>query len=283
MAERIVTLPVSVIRNETERPSPWTSERSPEGARPAATLIVMAEPVGAHEAAHVLMVQRAANMRFAANAVVFPGGAVDEADMALARRLSGRLAVEDAAARIAAIRETIEEAGIAVGLTDMLPEREVATLRAALHAGESLAVLLDRRGLSVELDALVPFTRWCPQRIVDRPRIFDTRFYVARAPDGAHLASVDETENVRLRWASARAMLADCAAGIEHAIFPTRRTLERLAQGRCVEEVMAFARGYAMEMITPWIEPRGGEPHLCIPEHLGYPVTSEPFAKAQRG
>jgi hypothetical protein len=34
--------------------------------------------------------------------------------------------------------------------------------------------------------------------------------------------------------------------------------------------------------ITPWIEARADGEHLCIPDDLGYPVTSEPLARAIR-
>ena len=37
-----------------------------------------------------------------------------------------------------------------------------------------------------------------------------------------------------------------------------------------------------MTKVTPWIEERGGEKLLCIPEGIGYPVTSEPLETARR-
>lgn len=266
------------------RPAPWTSEESPNGARPAATLILLRDQEDGSGPAQLLMLQRAATMRFAANALVFPGGALDEADRVLADRIAHGLAPEDAASRIAAIRESIEEAGIAVGLTDTITPDEVAGMRAALHAGTTLGELLDQHGFGLDLDALQPFARWCPQpRDKAIPRLFDTRFYVARAPGDDHVASADTTENVRLRWASAVEILADCDAGREEAIFPTRRNLERLAQAARFEDVLAFARAHPFEMVTPWSEERDGEWHLCIPDHLGYPVTSESFAKLKRG
>ena len=45
----------------------------------------------------------------------------------------------------------------------------------------------------------------------------------------------------------------------------------------------AQARAIPVRTITPYMEERDGEPHLCIPDDLGYPVTSEPITAALRG
>ena len=42
-------------------------------------------------------------------------------------------------------------------------------------------------------------------------------------------------------------------------------------------------RRFPVELITPWIEDRDGRSFLCIPGHLGYPVTSESFDRVRRG
>ncbi len=266
------------------QPEPWISEESPEGARAAATLIILRESAdgGAPEA---LMLQRSKAMRFAAGAIVFPGGRVDPADEALAAELAHDLTSQDAAARIAAIRETVEEAGVAIGLSPPPSPDVVDAMRAALHCGEGLGDLLALHGLVIDFAALVPFARWCPGRAerAGISRIFDTRFYVARAPDDAHLATADTTENIRLWWASAAEVIADCDAGRELVIFPTRRNLERLALGASHDAVVAHARAHPLEMVTPWNEMREGEMHLCIPVHLGYPVTSQAQGTIRRG
>src|SRR3546814_14236376 len=81
------------------------------------------------------------------------------------------------------VRETIEEAGIAVGL-DPLPDPDaLGRLRPGLNAHGSFADLLANEGLALDPDALIPFARWCPR--LAHVRIFDTRFYLARLPDGA--------------------------------------------------------------------------------------------------
>ncbi len=36
-------------------------------------------------------------------------------------------------------------------------------------------------------------------------------------------------------------------------------------------------------MVSPTIEKRDDGAHLCIPEGIGYPITSEPMDAVQRG
>lgn len=244
---------------------------------PAATLVIFREPPGGPP--ELLMVERAKAMAFAAGALVFPGGRIDPGDRALAADLGGD--PDDTAARIAAIRETIEEAGLPIGLSATPPTSALATLRTALHAGEPFAEALATAHASLDLDALVPFARWLPQH--PGMRIFDTRFYLARLPADAPAASVDATENVSLRWASAAQVLAEADAGRATIIYPTRRNLERLAQFGSFAQALAQAKAIPIRTITPWQEERGGRPHLCIPADLGYPVTSEPLGNAMRG
>src|SRR3546814_2600309 len=52
---------------------------------------------------------------FAAGAVVFPGGRVDPDDYRVARLHGFGIDEADGAARVAALRETLEETGLAVG------------------------------------------------------------------------------------------------------------------------------------------------------------------------
>lgn len=242
---------------------------------PAATLVLFRDGTGPPE---LLMVERAGGMAFAAGALVFPGGRIDPGDHALAATLGGG---DDTAARIAAIRETIEEVGLPIGL-DPLPDAvALGTLRAALHTGKAFDAALSAASVALDLSMLTPFARWCPRHA--HARIFDTRFYLAQLPAGAPDPVIDYTENVRLLWVGARDMLDLADAGRAHVIFPTRRNLERLARFASFAEAVADTRLYPVRTITPWMEDRDGEPHLCIPAGLGYPVTSEPVATALRG
>ena len=244
-------------------------------AIPAATLVVMRERGDGPP--ELLMVERTARMAFAGGAMVFPGGRIDDADRAFAQAYTE----PDAAFRIAAIRETLEESGIPVGLDPGLGHARASQLQAALHDGASFAELLGAHGLSLDLAALTPFARWKPA--FHQARIFDTIFFIAEAPAGdwRPMPQPGECENVE--WLSAREVLARVADGRASAIFPTIRNLERLARFDSIAAARADAAAHAIETITPWIADHDGEPHLFIPEGLGYPVTRESLASVRRG
>ncbi|WP_010216171.1 NUDIX hydrolase [Sphingomonas sp. PAMC 26621] len=240
---------------------------------PAATLVLFRAGAGAPE---LLFVERSRAMAFAGGALVFPGGRVDPGDRALATPYGGDS--DDVSARIAAIRETLEEVGVPVGLPP-LAATDLAAMRAALQAGVPLGTVLG--GLPLALDGLVPFSRWCPSHAP--ARIFDTRFYLVELPDGAPTPIVDDTENVRVFWATAQAVLDAADAGQATVIFPTRRNLERLAQFASFAAAAEDASRFPQRTVTPWVEDRAGVAHLCIPDDLGYPVTAEPMRDAVRG
>lgn len=253
---------------------------------PAATLVIFRD--AADGPPELLMVERAKAMVFAGGAMVFPGGRIDPGDYALAALHGGGSDDEEegeeegeTAARIAAVRETIEEAGLPIGLAEMPTADALIALRAALHDGTPFAQALADAGATLDLDALTPFARWRPAHA--HMRIFDTRFYLAQLPANAPCATVDETENVRLVWATAQKILDDADAGKLAIIFPTRRNLERLAQFGSFADAVAHADATPVVTITPWAEDRDGTEHLCIPADAGYPVTSEAVTSAMRG
>ena len=251
----------------------------PDGAIPAATLVIM-RPSESGGPAEILMVKRSTTMAFAAGAVVFPGGRVDPDDHEVARRHAAGIDPVDGAARVAALRETLEETGLAVGWPG-LAEQEVAEVRRALLGGTLLSDILAARDERIALESLVPFARWCPN--FKEARTFDTRFYAVAAPPHSHELTVEEAEHSHIFWASAAATLAMADRGEVSVIFPTRRNLERLALVPDFPGFSAHSGEYPVELITPWIEERDGQSHLCIPGHLGYPVTSEAFERVRRG
>jgi 8-oxo-dGTP pyrophosphatase MutT (NUDIX family) len=245
---------------------------------PAATLVLFRENAGGAD--EHLFVERAGTMSFAAGAIVFPGGRVDAGDERLALGFPD-LEPDDAAARVAAIRETIEEAGVAIGFDKVPDAALVETMRAQLIDGVPFADIIAAAGLTLDLSGLTCFARWCPK--LHQSRNYDTRFYVARLPEGAAAAVVDATENVRLFWGTAQSVLDAADAGRVQIIFPTRRNLERLAKLGAYDAVLAELAEIAPDKITPWIETRGDVRYLRIPDGLGYPVTEELLTAAVRG
>ena len=242
-------------------------------AIPAATLIVVREREA--RPPELLMVERSGRMAFAAGALVFPGGRIDDADRAL-----GNAAAIDPAA-VAAIRETIEEAAVPVGIAPT-PDGHVARLlQQSLVAERSLAELLVEHGLSLDPEALLPFARWVPK--FHAVRRFDTLFLVARCPAGEWEPRVIESECAGAAWLSAEEVRERDRAGEARLIFPTRRNLERIAQHSSFYEIRADALAHPIEPVTPWVEEVDGAAFITIPDHLGYPVTSERLEGLWRG
>jgi 8-oxo-dGTP pyrophosphatase MutT (NUDIX family) len=245
-------------------------------AIPAATLIVWRDPSPAEGGTpQILIVERSAGMAFAAGAIVFPGGRVDAADRVLAERLSH----PNEAAKITAIRETIEETAVipALGAVDPALGSE---LQRELLAGADFGELLNQHRLTIQLDALTSFARWMPA--FKQPRKFDTLFYIVSAPAGNWRPNPQPGECAAAEWASPTELLDRIEQGEASAIFPTKRNLERLASHLRFDDALADARAHSMETIIPWIEEIGGVRHVRIPEGRGYPIVSDPHATAYR-
>jgi 8-oxo-dGTP pyrophosphatase MutT (NUDIX family) len=242
-------------------------------AIPAATLILVREP--ASGLPELLMVERAGGMAFAAGALVFPGGRIDAAD----RQLAAEIGV--GAEAVAAIRETIEETAVPVGLWPLPDAATARVLQDDLVADRPFAELLRERGLELDPEALTPFARWVPR--FHAVRRFDTLFLVARCPAGEWQPRVIEGECPGAEWLSAAQALERDRSGEARLIFPTRRTLERLAQHHSFEAIRADALAHEIVPVTPWVEERDGERFITIPADLGYPVTQERLDSVWRG
>ena len=227
------------------------------------------------------MVQRAKEMRFAGGAAVFPGGRIDPEDGALAARLDPDSDIEVLAARIGGIRETLEETGLAIGLSNPVTGAEAAEARAMLLEQGALAPVVERFGWTLAPETLVPFARWCPKA----HGTFDTRFFLADLGTGAVDITVDATENTRLFWASAAEALRLAEAREISVIFPTRRNLDRLALFSSFDEARAHCEVTPLETVSPDVVMREGEKWLIIPDYRarGYPVEGEPLSNARRG
>ena len=262
--------------------SDTTRDSGPEGI-PAATIIIFRNaPDG--NAPEVLMTVRSRNMTFAGGMAVFPGGRVDPADYALGEAVAGAsgLSPDEAAHQIAAVRETLEETGLALGLAGAIDAASAAAARAMLAETTTLAPVLEAFGWRLDLAQITPFARWFPKNEAIA-RVYDTRFYLANLGTGAVDVSIDHAENTHLFWTSAQGALDAAAREEIKLIFPTRRNLERLALFASYEEARAQAEAIPVRTIMPQVVEQDGRSWLTILADAGYPVTGELLENVARG
>ena len=177
-----------------ERRVEGVSRRSPR-PRDAATLVLVRDGAGGPE---VLMGRRPRRQVFMPDNYVFPGGGVEPCDRwvrpatELRPAVAARLARAATPARArslaaAAVRETFEETGLALGVPAPAGARPVRPEWQAFHAA-GLAPALDR--LDYIYRAVTP---------PGLPRRFNARFFLARADHAA--GTLDGNgELLDLRW-----------------------------------------------------------------------------------
>jgi len=267
----------------------------------------------ANETIETLMVQRSAKMGFAAGAIVFPGGKVDEADQAWVRSyfqddLNIELSIEDQflqrVTQIAAIRELFEEAGIILcrpkphdGEVESTAaehrswhsesyQRILAKYsdleklrRCCNHDAAIFYKTLNELDLVPNLMALDLFARWRTPPGLSRR--FETWFFLAAMPENQRVKA-DGTESTETIWASPNEFLEMGELKSRKIIFPTRRNLELLSVHNSYAKTKSFADERSKPIIEPTIIVREGEKILTIPEGLGYPIIEEKLEKALR-
>lgn len=251
------------------------SAPDPAGAIAAATVIVARDGADGLE---ILVIERASGMGFAGGAIAFPGGKVDPGDSAMGPAFPGfdRLEAGDARARVAVAREAFEEAAILLSRGAFVDAATRARLRPASDRHEiGFAELLAGIGHVLSADTLVPFARWLPPPGLHKR--FDTRFYLARLPDGEEHAA-DGVEAVHSRWARPADLLAEADAGAISLLFPTRCNIARLALFGTVEALMADRTP------PPFVQPElSADGWLSIPPDMGYPWVRERIERVRRG
>ncbi|HZQ61292.1 MAG TPA: MBL fold metallo-hydrolase [Casimicrobiaceae bacterium] len=226
-----------------------------EAIRPAATLVLLRDSAAGPE---VFMLRRAQGAVFLGGAYVFPGGAVDRDDSS-AELLSRVTGIDEAEANarlglatgalaywVAAMRECFEEAGILVARDASgapLPSTRLAELarnRDALCRGEiAFKDAIVAANCLLPADELVYFDHWVTPPL--RPRRFDTRFFMARAPaeqEGSH----DNTETVHSLWIRPQEALDQHRRKDIELAFATRTILATLATHDSVDASLAMAR-----------------------------------------
>lgn len=271
------------MTDESEVPQASQNPDSPPPGIPAATIIIYRDcPDGG--APQVLITVRSRTMAFAGGMAVFPGGRVDPEDFALAETIADKtdLTTDEAAHQIAAVRETLEETGLALGLKGAITAQTAGRAREMLEQEKALAPVLDAFDWELDLDQITPFARWFPKN-ENISRVYDTRFYLANLGTGAVDVSIDHSENTKLFWTSAQGALDAAESGEIKLIFPTRRNLERLALFSSFEEARAQAEAIPVKTIIPKIDDSSGQPMLTIMEDAGYPITAELLKNVARG
>ena len=227
--------------------------------RDAATVMLVRDAPAGLE---VFMLRRNLNSDFVGGAYVFPGGAVDEADSHadLEPYSEGRTDTEASAILgvdsgglafwVAAIRESFEEAGVLlaydgdgtiVRLDDPAVHERFAEHRRAVDAGERRVVeVCAVEGLRLAVGAMHYFSHWITPE--GAPRRYDTRFFVARAPEGQEPLH-DDVETIANTWIAPAEALRRHKAGDFELIFPTIRNLKALARFDTADELLARRGG----------------------------------------
>ena len=214
------------------------SPREPAPLRPAATVLLLRDGVDGIE---VLMTRRSATASFAPGAYVFPGGGIDAADAA-SHAIAARRATQSdlhLTQAIAAIRESFEELGVLLARhRDGRPVTQ--TDIAAMDRNAPFAAQCSALGLTLAADTVFTLCHWTTDR--DLPKRFDVPFLVARMPEG-QTPEADEGEQFEPTWVRPADALARHAQDAFAMIFPTIRTLQRLADYRNVDAVLAACAG----------------------------------------
>jgi recombination protein RecT len=214
------------------------TQREPVLPRPAATVLLLRD---AQDGIEVLMTRRSPTASFAPGAYVFPGGTIDAADAQVHDIAAHRPGQEGQrlTQAVAAIRESFEELGV---LLARHADGRAADAQdvAALDRGQPLIEQCRARDLVLAADQVFVLAHWITDR--DLPRRFDVPFLVARMPEGQSPVA-DEAEQFEPVWVRPADALARHAAGSFFMIFPTIRTLERLAKFDSVQAVLDACAG----------------------------------------
>ena len=240
--------------------------------RPAATVIVVREaqpelPVQDAYAAQreeggyeIFMLKRTSKASFASGMYVFPGGRVDGDDhlhkydahregpsTAQAAQVQA-LGDEWRGYWIAAIRETFEEAGLMLAYnaqgellsySDAAVAQRMAAYRDPLHDGAvSLLEICQRERLRLAVDQIHFYNRFVTP--FGRPRRFDTRFFIASAPE-TQRGSHDQTETVASTWITPQQVLTRHHEGALELMNVTRIQLEWLSRFSSKAALLEFA------------------------------------------
>ena len=247
-------------------------------AVPASTVVLLR----GHNPFEVFLVRRSDSIAFLGGAHVFPGGRVDPSDhihdvdgtaesirSAIARMADVPAAVA-IAHHVAAVRELFEEAGVLLArpLTAAAVERLTADRRDLLEGRITFADITHREHLHLSLDELAYFAHWVTPEI--EIRRFDTRFFIARAPEG-QTPIHDAGETTHSEWIEPTIAIERCRDGLISLPPPTWTTLQMLARFDSIDAVFHWAQRKPIPRVQPRFEKRGAQTLLFYPGDPLYP------------
>jgi glyoxylase-like metal-dependent hydrolase (beta-lactamase superfamily II)/8-oxo-dGTP pyrophosphatase MutT (NUDIX family) len=260
---------------------PTTPHQTPGDARRAASLILLRDGVGGLEVLMLRRAEREGDMR--SGVAVFPGGVLDPRDREAHACVhgaddvawSGRLGLPEGGLdyAIAALRETFEEAGLLLARgadgqpIDPAVAATLAPWRDRLQSGEvDVPTLCRSAGLTLDLSGLHYYSHWLTPP--GTPKRFDTRFFIAAAPEGQQ-AVADFGEAVELMWLRPAEALSR-ERGLK-LLTVTEVTLKELSAFADTAAALAAARSRAtVPLVMPRRAVRGGKPTVVLPHELPY-------------
>lgn len=257
--------------------------------RPAATVMLIRD---VEDDLEVFMLQRSHSAAFAGGMYVFPGGRVDSSDGAVALEpFCDNLSDEQASAIlqipngglaywVAAIRECFEEAGVLlarnannqyVAFDDAKTAERYSMARRAVHDSSlKLIDLCAKENLKLVTDSIHYVSHWITP--VGEARRFDTRFFVADAPE-SQVPLHDSHETIASLWINPKTALEKLRSG-ELAMFPpTSENLKFLAAHKTTADVLTAAKKVANPVaILPRLRTNsdGKVIGIIMPDHPDY-------------
>jgi 8-oxo-dGTP pyrophosphatase MutT (NUDIX family) len=174
---------------------------------------------------------------------------------------------------VAAIREAFEEAGILLAydrtgkIVDVHDEEgKFDAHRHSLHKRHGdFGNILRTEGLRLATDRLTYFGHWITPVTV--PRRYDTRFFLALAPEGQQ-ARHDGHETIAHAWMRPQEALEESMREKLKLRFPTIKTLERfVACATCAELVAEVS---AAQIVRPLLPRMTADGRTLLPGEPGY-------------
>jgi len=232
-----------------------TNQNTEQKIAEAATVILARERAGRFQ---VYLLKRSSKSGFMAGNYVFPGGTLDTEDRdinlfkthsdldlnGIATRFGGDLTAEKALTFcVAAIRETLEEAGVFLACNDNnFAEKleKACRLRLAANLSKDWFVkLVADAKWRLTLTALSRWSHWVTPELMKHR--FDTRFFLASMPADQHCRP-DSRETVQGLWISPEEGLAGNMDGTIPLSPPTLVTLHELLKYRSLKDLQTESR-----------------------------------------